>query len=191
MIIDMFWRFIRRSIQHALLWILIAVVLLYTLIGIALTVPPPPWFRTILETLVQRLQEEVATITWSKLVTFLFLNNVRIALLLSIPLINIVVLIPVMLMTAWLGRILAEIVAGKSWPLVMVMLLATPHSYLEFIAYSIVLTEGIYLGWKIIKRKAERTDLYVHGLYIAMSIAILAFAAMVEASLMRLPGLSR
>ena len=191
MIIDMFWRFIRRSIQHALLWILIAVVLLYTLIGIALTVPPPPWFRTILETLVQRLQEEVATITWSKLVTFLFLNNVRIALLLSIPLINIVVLIPVMLMTAWLGRILAEIVAGKSWPLVMVMLLATPHSYLEFIAYSIVLTEGIYLGWKIIKRKAERTDLFVHGLYIAMSIAILAFAAMVEASLMRLPGLSR
>jgi len=167
------------------------VVLLYTLIGIALTVPPPPWFRTILETLVQRLQKEVATITWSKLVTFLFLNNVRIALLLSIPLINIVVLIPVMLMTAWLGRILAEIVAGKSWPLVMVMLLATPHSYLEFIAYSIVLTEGIYLGWKIIKRKAERTDLYVHGLYIAMSIAILAFAAMVEASLMRLPGLSR
>ena len=156
-----------------------------------MTVPPPPWFRTILETLVQRLQEEVATITWSKLVTFLFLNNVRIALLLSIPLINIVVLIPVMLMTAWLGRILAEIVAGKSWPLVMVMLLATPHSYLEFIAYSIVLTEGIYLGWKIIKRKAERTDLYVHGLYIAMSIAILAFAAMVEASLMRLPGLSR
>ena len=191
MIIDMFWRFIRRSIQHALLWILIAVVLLYALIGIALTVPPPPWFRTILETLVQRLQEEVATITWSKLVTFLFLNNVRIALLLSIPLINIVVLIPVMLMTAWLGRILAEIVAGKSWPLVMVMLLATPHSYLEFIAYSIVLTEGIYLGWKIIKRKAERTDLFVHGLYIAMSIAILAFAAMVEASLMRLPGLSR
>ena len=191
MVIYMFWRFVKRSIQHALLWILIAVVLLYTLIGIALTVPPPPWFRTILETLVQRLQEEVATITWSKLVTFLFLNNVRIALLLSIPLINIVVLIPVMLMTAWLGRILAEIVAGKSWPLVMVMLLATPHSYLEFIAYSIVLTEGIYLGWKIIKRKAERTDLYVHGLYIAMSIAILAFAAMVEASLMRLPGLSR
>ena len=146
--VDLFWMFVKRSVQHALLWILTTVVLLFTLIGIALTVPPPPWFKSMLESVAQRLQKEATAITWSRLVAFLFLNNVRIALLLSIPLINVVVLIPVMLMTAWLGRILAEMVAGKSWALVMVMLLATPHSYLEFIAYSIVLTEGVYLGWK-------------------------------------------
>jgi len=180
-----------RSVQHALLWILVAVILLYTLVGIALTIPPPPWFRTMLETVAQHLRKEVTAIPWSKLVALLFLNNVRIALLLSIPLINIALLVPIVFMTAWLGRILAEMVAGKSWTLIVVMLIATPHSYLEFIAYSIVLTEGVYLGWKIVKRKAERADLYVHGLYIAMSIIILALAAMVEASLMRLPALTR
>lgn len=189
--VDLFWMFVKRSVQHALLWILIAVVLLYILIGIALTVPPPPWFKSVLESVAQRLQKEAATVTWSKLVAFLFLNNVRIALLLSIPLINVVVLIPVMLMTAWLGRILAEVVAGKSWALVMVMLLATPHSYLEFIAYSIVLTEGVYLGWKIVRRRAKRADFYIYGLYIVTSTVILVLAAMVEASLMRLPGLAR
>ena len=188
---DVFWKFVKQSVQHALLWILIAVVMLFTLIGIALTVPPPPWFRSVLETVAQHLQKEAIAITWSKLVAFLFLNNVRIALLLSIPLINVTVLIPVMLMTAWLGRVLAEMVAGKSWTLVMLMLLATPHSYLEFIAYSIALTEGLYLGWKIVKRKTRRVDFYIYGLYIITSIVILVIAAMVEASLMRLPVLAR
>ncbi|HIP56854.1 MAG TPA: stage II sporulation protein M [Ignisphaera aggregans] len=191
MALHILWKFVMRSVQHALLWILVAVILLYTLVGIALTIPPPPWFRTMLETVAQHLRKEVTAIPWSKLVALLFLNNVRIALLLSIPLINIALLVPIVFMTAWLGRILAEMVAGKSWTLIVVMLIATPHSYLEFIAYSIVLTEGVYLGWKIVKRKAERADLYVHGLYIAMSIIILALAAMVEASLMRLPALTR
>ncbi len=178
--------FADRSIRHALLWILIAVASLFTLIALSIAVPPPSWLVNELTKTVSELQKITAARTPLGLAMIIFVNNARIALLFSIPLANIAIYIPVMLMTAWTGRMLAELIAGKSWPTALAMLLASPHSYLEFIAYSIVLVEGVLLGLKLVKRRASRADLYVYGLHIAMALALLALAAIAEVSILGL-----
>ncbi len=180
--------FTNRSIQHALLWILVAVASLFILVALSIAIPPPSWLVSELTKTVSKLQKNAVTQTPLGLAMIIFANNARVALLLSIPLANIAIYIPVMLMTAWTGRMLAELIAGKSWTTVLAMLLASPHSYLEFIAYSIVLIEGLLLGLKLVKRRVSRVDLCVYGLHIAMALALLALAAIAEISVL---GLAR
>ncbi len=180
--------FTNRSIQHALLWILVAIASLFILVALSIAIPPPSWLVDELTKTVSELQKTATTQSPLGLAIVIFTNNARVALLLSIPLANIAIYISVMLMTAWTGRMLAELIAGKSWPTLLAVLLASPHSYLEFMAYSIVLVEGLLLGLKLVKRRVGRVDLCVYGLHIAMALALLALAAIAEISVL---GLAR
>jgi len=64
---------------------------------------------------------------------------------------------------------------------IMLSLLTTPHTYIEFLAYAIALTESIILTTVIVKTIVNRKHLLGYLAMLCISYAVLFLAAFVEA----------
>lgn len=69
--------------------------------------------------------------------------------------------------------------------LVFLLLFISPHTWLEFAAYSTALASSLWLTWRIIQRKGKR-ELTRTAMFVAICVALLLIAAFVEAYLIQL-----
>jgi uncharacterized membrane protein SpoIIM required for sporulation len=116
--------------------------------------------------------------------TLIFLNNARVNALLSVPILGTLMYGAVLVVNGWVGRYVSELLAGSQWYTILVpAVFLSPHSYLEFLAYSITVTESATLTYYILKRSRLPEYVRYYGLSLALSFAVLFVAALVEASL--------
>lgn len=112
----------------------------------------------------------------------IYMNNIRLNVLFSAPFIGGIIYGVILALNGWIGRYVAERIVGDKWYIVLACtLFASPHSYLEFLAYSIAVTESAILSLHIVKRRVGRRHLKQYAVYIAVSFIILLVAAVSEA----------
>lgn len=110
-------------------------------------------------------------------VTFIFGNNFFICLLAFIPIAGIFLGFYVLFST---GVAIAGLSYGIAHPsLVFLNLLVLPFGWLEFLAYSIGISEGVWLFWRIIKHRGRRELVYA-SMFIAICALLLLAAAFIE-----------
>jgi len=110
-------------------------------------------------------------------VTFIFGNNFFICLLAFIPIAGIFLELYVLFNT---GIAIAGLSYGIAHPsLVFLNLLVLPFGWLEFLAYSIGISEGVWLFWRIIKHRGRRELVYA-SMFITICAVLLLAAAFIE-----------
>jgi len=116
----------------------------------------------------------------------IFLNNIRVLLLAAVPGLGLLAEALVLAVTAAVGRFAAELIArllgGSWWTYFWKLIVATPFFPLEMLAYGIAVAEGLML---LRHRSLSR---YLVG--VAVAVAVLAVAAVVEAYTMTHSSLS-
>lgn len=109
--------------------------------------------------------------------TYIFGNNVFICLLAFIPIIGAFLEFYILFST---GVTIAAITYNAANPsLSFLLLFIFPFTWLEFIAYSIGISEGVWLFWRIIKHRGKR-ELLNACTFIAISVVLLLAAAFIE-----------
>ncbi|MBX5327852.1 MAG: stage II sporulation protein M [Candidatus Bathyarchaeota archaeon] len=110
-------------------------------------------------------------------VTFIFGNNFFICLLAFIPIAGIFLELYALFST---GITIAGLSYGLAHPsLVFLNLLVLPFGLLEFIAYSIGISEGVWLFWRIIKHRGRKELVYA-SMFITICALLLLAAAFIE-----------
>lgn len=114
-------------------------------------------------------------------VSFIFGNNFMLCLLAFVPLLGAFFEFYVMYST---GVAIAAISFGKANPLVSLFgLFLFPFAWLEFLAYSIAISESLWLFWRIIHHKAK-AELKNACILIAISAVTLLVAAIIEVAIL-------
>ena len=120
----------------------------------------------------------------ASLARVIFLNNAELDALFAVPFVGPGFYAVSMAETGAVGRYVAELVAGSAWQeYLFSKVLASPHTYLEFLAYSVASCESLILSAKIAKRSTGRGDLLVYVASLAISFATLYVAAVLETAL--------
>jgi len=112
----------------------------------------------------------------------IYLNNLKVNLLFAIPLAGAVFYAYALTYNAWVIRYLGASLFGPTGYIdFLVKLLGEPHTYLELLAYSIVVTESSYIGYKLLfTRDATRRDILYYLFSLLISNIILCIAAYIE-----------
>lgn len=110
-------------------------------------------------------------------VKYIFGNNLMICLLGFIPVFGILLELYALFST---GVVIAAMAYGTTNPLLMLFLLFVfPHTWLEFISYSLAISGNVWLSWRIIRRR-DKKELFNTCIFIALCTLILLLAAFVE-----------
>jgi uncharacterized membrane protein SpoIIM required for sporulation len=113
-------------------------------------------------------------------VSFIFGNNFMLCLLAFIPLFGAFFEFYVMLST---GVAIAAISYGQmNPPLALFSLFIFPFTWLEFLAYSIAITESFWLFWRLIHKKGKR-EIKNASILISISAVLLLVAAIIETAI--------
>jgi len=112
----------------------------------------------------------------------IYLNNLKVNLLFAIPFAGAVFYGYALSYNAWVIRYLGASLFGPTGYIdFLVKLLGEPHTYLELLAYSIVVTESSYIGYKLLfTRDATRRDILYYLSSLLISNIILCIAAYIE-----------
>jgi uncharacterized membrane protein SpoIIM required for sporulation len=113
-------------------------------------------------------------------VSFIFGNNFMLCLLAFIPFFGALWEFYVMLST---GVAIAAISYGQVNPLAALFsLFIFPFTWLEFLAYSIAITESFWLFWRLIHKKGK-TEIKNASILISISAVLLLVAAIIETAI--------
>ena len=124
--------------------------------------------------------ENVATTL--RVATVIFTSNAKINTLFAIPFVGTVVYGSAIAYTSTIGRYIAELIAGDEWEnFFLTYIFGFPHTYFEFLAYSIATTESTWLGVLAIRRRLKKANIGFYLFSIALSFTILFIAALLEA----------
>jgi len=109
----------------------------------------------------------------------LYLNNIVPLLLLSAPFVVFAFYPLVVVMNGWVLRVLA---AYLSVPPIRValMVLLSPHAWIELFSYSIATYESFHLSLITLRKKTTWRDIALYALFVALASALLFVAAVVE-----------
>ena len=137
---------------------------------------------TLSNNLNQTLNENRANNT---LTGYIFINNFSICLLMFVPIIGSILGLFLLFNT---GLALGAIVSTQGYPvyLGLLSLLITPVFWLEFAAYSIAMTESIWLFRRLTQKRWR--ELKWTGIFIGTCAALLAVGAVVEGWLITVLG---
>lgn len=137
---------------------------------------------TLSNNLNQTLNENRANNT---LTGYIFINNFSICLLMFVPIIGSILGLFLLFNT---GLALGAIVSTQGYPvyLGLLSLLITPVFWLEFAAYSIAMTESIWLFRRLTQKRWR--ELKWTGIFIGICAALLAVGAVVEGWLITVLG---
>ena len=114
--------------------------------------------------------------------SIIFLNNLRVELLLSIPVFSACFAPSFAVVNGLVIRSLAVDYLQTSPTTVIKILVLAPHTWFEFMAYAIVLFESSVIGWKFIRRRERpsREELKDYFLSLILATVILFIAAVLE-----------
>jgi uncharacterized membrane protein SpoIIM required for sporulation len=176
------------------LFFAVALLTLLLLSLIALYIPPPNEFIAELRQATEELRKITNITTASVLAMTIFLNNARVNTLLAIPFLSIVMYPAMLFSTAWVLRILLLEATNNSSALqehlyqAVVLLLVSPHSYLEMLSYSIAFICSnklmIALLRDLRKKEFSKETILYYLSAIILSFALLLMAAFIESYLM-------
>ena len=112
----------------------------------------------------------------------IYLNNLKVNMLFAIPLAGAIFYGYALTYNAWVMRYLGTTLMGsEGYVRFLAILLSQPHTYLEILAYSIVVTESSYLSYYLfITRNITREKITYYLLSLLLSNTILFIAAVVE-----------
>ncbi len=186
--------------KHFPIWVLVALLSITVIYFIVVsTYPPQPVRKVVVEgaSQVVKVAREISTpqhTSTSKpcggeeggrdtfyAVYLVFMNNLRVNLLLSLPLVGPIFYGYALTYNAWVIRYLGlSFMGSRQYIDFLYMLLTKPHTYLEILAYSIAATESLFLGLKLVRRNVFKKDLICYFLSLTLSNTILYIAAIVE-----------
>jgi len=114
----------------------------------------------------------------------LFSKNLRPLIILLAPFFGSIFYGIMIVYNGLLGRTLAEMMFGSRWQLALfTVLFLYPHSYLEFLSYSIAVHSSTILGFQLVKDRKSWKPFEVYWKRALISIGCLYLAAVVEALL--------
>lgn len=130
---------------------------------------------------VNELAKESALIFIFGLTLIIFINNAIANLLFLLPFIGPLFYTYSIMLT---GAVLRYFVEAYNQPIyheeLLISLMCMPHTYIEFLGYSIAVTESIYIAVVIIKRSITRKNMIEYLKMLGLSYLVLAIAALIE-----------
>jgi|YelNatPaOPRAMG01_1025707.scaffolds.fasta_scaffold71582_2 hypothetical protein len=162
-------------------WLIAVVAVLALEVAIYVSMAAMPISSADAEELVKgarQLLEGVQGVSFVYQVLGIFTNNIRIAALEFVPALGWVIFLASATTT---GRVLAALASSSQipWQLIALSLFASPHAWLEFIAYSIAVTQGTFLIYSWRKKRLLFESLRTLFAILAVLIMLL-FAAFLE-----------
>jgi len=120
-----------------------------------------------------------------RLAIAIFINNAVANLLFMIPFFGLIIYVYVITFTGavlrfYIDYILTESRYSSPKLSILLTLLITPHTYIEFLAYAITVTESIAFSISIIKTKLSKKNILSYFALLGLSYLILYIAAIVE-----------
>ena len=175
-----FWKTQPSNIKR--IFSILAFFFLATLVTtVGVLTPLSPEDTNALNSELEKIQQETKNMDVWQSTAFIFTNNFRICLLLFVPIAG-----PAIGFYAFYntGLVIGAQSSVMHMPAltVFVALFVFPHTWMEFIAYSMALAQSVWLIRRIIQRKAKN-ELVKTCIFIAVCAAILLAAALAEAYL--------
>ncbi len=129
----------------------------------------------------KQMQDETKNMTVWQSTIFIFTNNFRLCLLMFIPIAGPLIGSYIMYST---GLVIGAWGHENNMPslIAFVALFISPHTWLEFMAYSIAFAASVWLTWRAIKHQFKKEILQTCK-FIAICALILLAAAFIEAYL--------
>jgi uncharacterized membrane protein SpoIIM required for sporulation len=177
--------------RHLIAWLVVALASV-GYVAYVLHLEVPPALRPALESVAEVLARSTRSVpttrggpTWVSvlwLAALILANNVRVELLSAAPFIGVVAYPLSLTVTAWVLRLVATARFGDKWLEVALGVLRMPHTYLELLAYSIVLVEGCVASYYLVRRgDIPEEHVRRYAVSLGVSLAVLTVAALVEA----------
>jgi hypothetical protein len=121
-----------------------------------------------------------------RLAIAIFINNAVANLLFMLPFLGLIIYAYVVTFTGAVLRFYIDhiLIGGKySSPKlgILLTLLATPHTYIEFLAYAITITESIIFSISLVRTRVTRRNTLSYLAMLGLSYFVLFIAAFVEA----------
>ena len=151
--------------------ILLSFLILIGAIFVGTFAPPDPVLNEELE----RLLEEVQKGGYA----MVFLNNAMIAMTFFVPLLG----LGSAFMTSYTTGAAMSVVAstaGANAQALFVTMMLMPHSWMEFLAYSLALTENVVLLQKLVSKKGLENELGPFLASVVLALALLALGTLTE-----------
>lgn len=168
--------------------VLVATIIFFSIAVLFIAIPPQ--LRDALRDEIERMKSVVSSSSLGELVIAIFINNARANTMLAIPILNIIVYPSMLLSTAWALRIDVEMqltsigMGGVDLFTALAAALATlfilPHTYIEFLSYSITFVASSKLMIYMFKRNIDKERVKYYLFLVAVSMAILFIAALIE-----------
>jgi uncharacterized membrane protein SpoIIM required for sporulation len=183
-----------KFVRDLPLFFAIALLTIFLLSIIALYLPPPEETISEFREAGKELKEMINISSFTIRAIMIFLNNARVNTMLAVPFLSIIMYPTMVIATAWTLRIALLEISNNTAALqeslykAIIVLLISPHTYLEMLSYSITFTCSNKLMIALLrdlrkrKRIAEDIILY-YVLAIAISFSLLFTAAFVESYL--------
>jgi uncharacterized membrane protein SpoIIM required for sporulation len=173
---------VTRFIRDIPIYVLVMFLTITLFIAVAISLPPPHEIIDTLNKTAERLREIANNRNLEQIITGIFLNNAYVNTLMATPFISLIIYPSVVIVTAWTLRVGVPL---EALPTAIILLLLSPHTYIEMFAYSISFTSSIRTMIRIIKSiKSSNALNKEHLLYylfsIAVSFVVLFIAAVVE-----------
>jgi len=182
---------LRWLARHLAAWLLVALASV-GYVAYVLHLEVPPALRPTLEAVAEVLTRSAGSVapaggepTWAsvlRVASLILANNVRVELLSASPFLGAIVYPVSLTVTAWVMRIVATARFGERWLEAATEVLRMPHTYLELLAYSIVLVEGCVTAYHLARRgDVPEGHVRRYAVSLLISLAVLTAAALVEA----------
>jgi len=181
--------------RRMLIWLLVDLALVGAFIASYVAISTTPLPRSSIDALIskyEQLRGLVKGLEGIPLPLLIFMNNAIVTLAAYIPFIGVAFFASTMYWTARVLQLVAVVTSctlGVSRELVSIsyalLLLVTPHTYLEFFAYAIALFQNARLCYLLVKRRWSevRQEVRIYLASIPIALAFLLLGAYVEASL--------
>jgi len=161
------------------LWLAILLPWILSVIFIAIYIAPPQEIEEQILNTVNELNTILANKSFHELILMIFLNNASINSMLLIPFFNIVIAIEMTLQTAWVLRM--YLIINNNDLYISYTLLLMPHTYIEFLAYTIALTTSLRIMFNLFRRrKLEKAHILVDGIIVLLSYLLLFISSVIE-----------
>ncbi len=161
------------------IWLAIMLPWILCLILVSIYIAPPQELEKQILNIVHELNNTLANKKFYELVLIIFLNNAALNSMFLIPFFNIVISIEMTIQTAWVLRM--SLIASNNDLYTSYILLLMPHTYIEFLAYTITLTTSLRIGFSLLRRrKLEKISILVDATLILLSYLLLFISSIVE-----------
>jgi len=176
---DLRHRLIFTIEKYLPLWFAIVLPWILSVIFITIYIAPPQEIEEQILNTVHELNTILANKSFHELVLIIFLNNASINSMLLIPFLNIVIAIEMTLQTAWVLR--TYLVINNIDLYTSYTLLLMPHTYIEFLAYTIALTTSLKIMVNLFRRrKTAKADILIDGIIVLLSYLLLFISSVIE-----------